>query len=271
LPSLLAIYKSGDPGESSYAPRRPWKPRSQPMYQDPPPQAPPYYQQPQQVELTKLEKWSPQYASHHPWLQGWRGGHTQGNTQIPPIPMPTHPYPQFPPNIQQIFPGFVPPPLPPIPQQPQQFQNVNSPRPTLLPAQSVPNPNNKPTQPLHNVELQTFSTYFISHVSLHEIQLRSWKVLDKQKPSVVIREENEDETPDQPMDDTKWEDVIIPKYQEQKPPQSESLQTTKVPPYPERLEIKKPTIRPEFDIINELKIYMCQNSPVTRNKGYLDL
>jgi len=24
LPSLLAIYRSGDPGESSYSPRRPW-------------------------------------------------------------------------------------------------------------------------------------------------------------------------------------------------------------------------------------------------------
>jgi hypothetical protein len=36
LPVLLAIYKSGDPWEYSYAPRRPWKTRSQPMYQDPP-------------------------------------------------------------------------------------------------------------------------------------------------------------------------------------------------------------------------------------------
>jgi hypothetical protein len=34
FPSLLAIYRSGDPGESSYAPRRPWKPRNQPTYPD---------------------------------------------------------------------------------------------------------------------------------------------------------------------------------------------------------------------------------------------
>jgi hypothetical protein len=216
LPGLLAIYRSGDPGESSYAPRRPWQPRSQPTYQDLPPQVPPYYQQPQQWNSPNWKNWSPQYASHHPWLQGWRGGHTQGNTQAPPVPMPTHPYPQFPPNIQQLFPGFVPPPLPPIPQQPQQYQNTSSPRPTLLPAQPVPNPNNKPTQPLHNVELQTFPTYVISLVPLHEIQLRSGKVLDRQRPSVVIREEEEDETPEQPMDDTKWEDVIIPKDQETK-------------------------------------------------------
>jgi hypothetical protein len=32
LPGLLAIYRSGDPGESSYAPRRPWNPRIQPTY-----------------------------------------------------------------------------------------------------------------------------------------------------------------------------------------------------------------------------------------------
>jgi len=117
--------------------------------------------------------------------------------------MPTHPYPQFPPNIQQIFPSFVPPPLPPIAQQPQQFQTTSSPRPTLLPAQLVPNPNNKPTQPLHNVEMQTFLTYFISHVQLHEIQLRSGKVLDRHRPSVVIQEEEEYETIEQPMDGTK--------------------------------------------------------------------
>jgi hypothetical protein len=93
-------------------------------------------------------------------------GHTQGNPQAPPIPMPTHPYPQFPLNIPQLFPGFVSPPLPPIPQQPQQYKNTSSPRPTLLLAQPVPNPNNKPTQPLHNVEMQAFLTYVISLCSI---------------------------------------------------------------------------------------------------------
>jgi hypothetical protein len=39
------------------------------------------------------------------------------------------------------------------------------------------------------------------------------KVLDRQRTSVSIREE-EDETPNQPMDDTKWKDFIIPKDQE---------------------------------------------------------
>jgi hypothetical protein len=75
----------------------------------------------------------------------------------------------------------------------------------------VPNPNKKPTQPLHNVELQTFPTYVISLVPLHEIQLRLGNFLDRQRPSVVIRGEEEDGNPKQPMDDTKWEYLIIPK------------------------------------------------------------
>jgi hypothetical protein len=67
--------------------------------------------------------------------------------------MPNHPYPQFPLNISQILPGILPPPLPPIPQQPKQYQNASSPRSTLILAQPVPNPNNKPTQPLHNFDM----------------------------------------------------------------------------------------------------------------------
>jgi hypothetical protein len=64
-----------------------------------------------------------------------------------------HPYTQFSLNTPQLFPGFVPPPLPPIPQQqPLQFQNASS-KLTLLPAQPVLNPNNKPPQPLSNVEM----------------------------------------------------------------------------------------------------------------------
>jgi hypothetical protein len=47
FPGLLAIYRSGDLGESSYAPRRPWHPRNQPTYPDPQSQVPPYYQQQQ--------------------------------------------------------------------------------------------------------------------------------------------------------------------------------------------------------------------------------
>jgi hypothetical protein len=109
--------------------------------------------------------------------------------------------------------------------------------------------------------MQTFPTYVISLVPIHEIQLRSGKVLDRQRHSVVIWEEEEDETPEKPMDETKWEDVIIPKDQEPKLPQNESSQITKSPPYPKRLGIAKLTTRLEFDILNELK-NICVKIPL---------
>jgi hypothetical protein len=78
--------------------------------------------------------------------------------------------------------------------------------------------------------------------------------MDRQRPSVVIQEEEEEEeTTKQPMDETRWEDVIIPKDKEPKLPQNEPSQITKASPYPNRLIIEKPTTRPKFDILNELK------------------
>ena len=64
--------------------------------------------------------------------------------------------------------GFVPP-VSFITQQPHHFQNANPPRPTLFPAQPIPNPNNKPTQAINSIELQTLPSYLISTVPIHEI------------------------------------------------------------------------------------------------------
>jgi hypothetical protein len=94
--------------------------------------------------------------------------------------------------------------------------------------------------------MSAFSTYVITHVPLQQIQLRSGKILDRQRPSVVIQEEEDEETPKQLMDDTRWEDVIIPKDQEPKLPQNEPSQIMKAPTYPERLVIEKPTTRPNL-------------------------
>jgi hypothetical protein len=77
----------------------------------------------------------------------------------------------------------------------------------------MPNPNNNTPQPIHHVDMQAFPTYVITPIPLQEIQLRSGNVLDRKRPSVVIQEEEEEETTKQPMDDTRWEDVIIPKDQ----------------------------------------------------------
>lgn len=69
--------------------------------------------------------------------------------------------------MHQLLPGFTPPPLPPIQQTPQQPQNP--PRPTILPTQPIPNPNNRPPLPLHSVDFQNFPAYTINPISIQEI------------------------------------------------------------------------------------------------------
>ena len=49
----------------------------------------------------------------------------------------------------------------------------NPPRPTPIPAQPIPNPNNRPTQPMQNVEVQTFPTNVITPTPFNGIELRS--------------------------------------------------------------------------------------------------
>ena len=63
------------------------------------------------------------------------------------------------------------------------------------------------------------------------------------------------------MNETGWEDIIIPKNQEPKISKNEPSQITKAPPYPERLVIHKPTTWPEFDILSELK-NICVKIPL---------
>jgi hypothetical protein len=104
-------------------------------------------------------QWTPQQAQTQPWKQGWRGP-VYGNPSYPT-------YPQYPANISKLLLGFNPPQMqallpPPIQQQfttplnPNQEQQVpinanqqpqnqvahNPPRPTTIPAQPIPNPNN---------------------------------------------------------------------------------------------------------------------------------
>ena len=76
-------------------------------------------------------------------------------------------------------------------------------------AQPIPNPNNKPTQALNSIELQTIPSYVISAVRVHDIQLRYGRVMnDKPKSSVIIREENEEvEDPNEVMNDTILQDL----------------------------------------------------------------
>ena len=133
----------------------------------------------------------------------------------------------------------------------------------MLPAQSIPNPNNKPAQALNNIELQTLPSYVISTVHVHEKQLRYGRVVnDKPKSSVIILEENEEvEDPNEVMNDNILQDV--PKITVHTHPQQEPTQEQRIPPFPKRLVIKKPVIHPEYNILNELKKCMCQDPSIT--------
>ena len=122
--------------------------------------------------------------------------------------------------------------VPLITEQPHHFQNTNPPRPTLLPTQPIPNPNNKPTQALNSIELQTLPSYVISTVPIHEIQLRSGRVVnDRPKSPVIIREENEEvQDPNEIMNDTILQDV--PNIPVHTHPQQEPTQEHGIPPFP---------------------------------------
>ena len=45
----------------------------------------------------------------------------------------------------------------------------------------------------------------------------------------------------------------IPKVPVHTHPLQETIQEQRVPPFPERLEIEKPVVHPEYNILNELK------------------
>jgi hypothetical protein len=193
LPGLQAIFKGGEAPGTSSAPKKPWQPRNPNAnaYQEPSPQSSSYYPpfSQQQQHPWNWPNWPPQNVPAQPWYQGWRNPNFGNNQQQHAVPVPQNPYTQYPPNLQQLLPGFTPPPLqqllpgftppplPPIPQNPQQPQNP--PRPTILPAQPIPNPNHRPPLPLHNADFQNYPAYNINPVSIQEVQLRSGRILNK--------------------------------------------------------------------------------------------
>ena len=157
------------------------------------------------------------------------------------------------------------PPIPLIAQQPHHFQKTNPPWPTLLSTQSIPNPNNKSTQALNNIELQTLPSYIISTAPVHEIQLRSGRVVnDKPNSLVIIREEDEEEEdPNEFMNEIILKNVDISKIPVHTHPQQEPTQEQRIPPFLEWLSIEKPIIHPEYDIFKWTKKCLCQDSSIT--------
>jgi hypothetical protein len=180
------------------------------------------------------------------------------------VPIPQNPCTQYPPNIHHLLPSFTPPPLPPVQQTPQ--QPLNPPRPTILPAQPIPNPNKRPPLPLHSVDFQNYPAYTINPISIQEIQLRSGKTLNKTQPVTrttpkVIIQEHEEEPVDDLSNGASLKDVIIPKNKVSESQRNIQTQVPQTPPFPERLLIEKPIVQSEFDIMNELR-NVCVKIPL---------
>jgi hypothetical protein len=66
----------------------------------------------------------------------------------------------------------------------------NPPRPTPIPSKPIPNPNNRPTQPIQNIEVKTFPTYVIMSSPFNGIELISERIVNKTNPIMVIQEEH---------------------------------------------------------------------------------
>ena len=102
-------------------------------------------------------------------------------------------YPQHYPQSNPI------PPLVPQIQQPLPLPKApNPPRPTQLPAQPIANPNNRVGQPTYNAGTQNLPTYVITTVPIQQVQLRSGNIFP-QKPSIVIEEEEQHKSQENPQ------------------------------------------------------------------------
>jgi hypothetical protein len=86
----------------------------------------------------------------------------------------------------------------------------------------------------------------ITPLDLHDIHLRSGKVVNKYSP-IIIEEQNEEENPNQSNNN----DSFIPIKQTSSP--IDQPQSSKSPPFPERLNLDKQIKQSEFDLLDELK------------------
>jgi len=86
----------------------------------------------------------------------------------------------------------------------------------------------------------------------------------KPRDSMVVIEE-EEETLEQPTNDSQPKNIITPSTQTQTYTTSiEQPQAPKLPPYPERLAIEKPIVLPEFDLKSELQ-NVCVKIPLLQS------
>jgi len=115
------------------------------------------------------------------------------------------------------------------------------------------------------VEGQRFPTYMIVPLDLNDVQLRSGRILEKEKPSIDVQEQDASEE-DSLKFNIIFEEASLQNPTIQKEKQKESTPTTPIveqlasistPPFPERLQIdkglEKQILLPDYDILDELK------------------
>jgi len=115
------------------------------------------------------------------------------------------------------------------------------------------------------VEGQQFPTYMITPLDLNDVQLRSGRRLEKEKPSIVIQKH--DTSKEDSLNINKsFEGTSLQNQNIEKEKQNESINTTPIieqlaststPPFPKRLQIdrgvEKQILLPNYDFLDELK------------------
>ena len=105
----------------------------------------------------------------------------------------------------------------------------------------------------------------ITPLDLNDVQLRSGRILEKEKPSIDIQEQNASEEDSMKVNKF-FEEASLQNPTIQKEKQKESTPTTPIveqpastytPPFPERLQIdkgvEKQILLPDYDFLDELK------------------
>lgn len=97
------------------------------------------------------------------------------------------------------------------------------------------------------VEGQQFPTYMITPLDLNDVQLRSGRILEKERPSVVIQEQDNSEEDslkvNKIFEGTSLQNQNTKNEKQKEPVNStpiiEQLVSTSAPPFPERLQVDR--------------------------------
>ena len=115
------------------------------------------------------------------------------------------------------------------------------------------------------VKGQQFPTYMITPLHLNDVQQRSGRILEKERPSVVIQEQDNSEEdslqPNKIFEGTSLQNQNTENEKQKEPinstPIIEQPVSTSTPPFPERLQVdrgvEKQIMLPNHDFLDELK------------------